>query len=235
MSVQQYTDPVILDSTGLSIVQKLDQIKDAVQPTNPCLDIDITIPASGWSSTAPYTYTYSNAHITTGCAVEVNYLESENADTVLYLEYEKVNGGVRFEAPTKPSAGIPVRIHIMNADATSVLSITADEVSTDAVSGTSNVEDALSSLSDHIGMLDPITITDRTKSPYSLLSSVWTSSIPDDNSVHFIVLQAQYGDCFGFISRYGSYGTAILMRYDGKVYYEFLNNGSVTEKQPTFA
>ena len=153
MSVQQYTDPVILDSTGLSIVQKLDQIKDAVQPTNPCLDIDITIPASGWSSTAPYIYTYSNAHITTGCAVEVNYLESENADTVLYLEYEKVNGGVRFEAPTKPSAGIPVRIHIMNADATSVLSITADEVSTDAVSGTSNVEDALSSLSDHIGKI----------------------------------------------------------------------------------
>lgn len=155
-------DPVITDVTGQAIVTKLEAIKNAVQPTNPCLDIDIAIPTSGWSSDSPYTYTYSNAHITSGCAVKVNFLEG-SADTVaLYLEYEKVTGGVRFTAPVKPTAEVNVRIHVLNADATAVVATTADEVSTSAVSGAANVEDALGSLSDQIGTLSSLTTTAKT-------------------------------------------------------------------------
>ena len=153
MALEKITNPPVLDTTGQNIVSKLDQIKDAVQPINPCLDIDISIPANGWSSSSPYTYTYSNNHISSGCSVKVDFLEGAQSTKVLYLEFEKVVNGVRFTSATKPTTAIPVRLHILNADATSAMSTTADEVSTSAVSGSANVEDALGSLSEQIGNL----------------------------------------------------------------------------------
>lgn len=150
MALERMMDPPMLDTTGQDIVTKLDQIKDAVQPTNTCLDIDISIPANGWSNNSPYTYTYTNAHISYGCSVKVDFLEGAQDTKVLYLEYEKVVNGVRFTSATKPTTAIPVRLHVLNADATSAMATTADEVSTSAVSGSANVEDALGSLSEHI-------------------------------------------------------------------------------------
>ena len=154
MSLTPVTKPPILNETGEAIVTKLEAIKNAVQPTNPCTDIDISIPASGWSSSSPYQYTYTNSHITAGCEVKVGYLEGAESCSVLYLEYEKVTNGVRFTAPTKPSVAIPVRIHILAADASSVVATTADQVSTNVISGQSNVEGALGSLADHIAALE---------------------------------------------------------------------------------
>jgi len=151
MSTQTITAPVILDSTGQSILTALGQIKEAVQPTNSCLDIDISLPTTGWSGEGPYTYTYSNTHITSGCAVKVNFLESASSGGVLCLDYEKVTGGVQFTSDSVPTATIPVRIHVLNADATSTTATTADAVSTDAVSGASNVQDALTTLNTQIG------------------------------------------------------------------------------------
>lgn len=144
MAIQQVTEPPILDTTGLRIAQSLEEIRDAVQPTNSCIDIDISLPGTGWTGNGPYTYTYNNAHITTGCKVKVNFLETESASGgILYLEYEKVVGGIQFTAKSVPTAQIPVRIHILNADAESIMATTADEVSTNAVTGASNVEQAL--------------------------------------------------------------------------------------------
>ena len=151
MAIQQVTDPMMLDSTGQDIVQKLELIKQAVQPTNACIDVDVSLPTTGWTGNGPYTYTYNNAHISTGCKVKVNFLETESTSGgVLYLEYEKIVGGVQFTAQSVPTDPIPVRIHILNADAESIMATTADEVSTNAVAGASNVEQALSAVSDDI-------------------------------------------------------------------------------------
>lgn len=151
MAIQQVTDPMMLDSTGQDIVQKLELIKQAVQPTNACIDVDVSLPTTGWTGNGPYTYTYNNAHISTGCKVKVNFLETESTSGgVLYLEYEKIVGGVQFTAQSVPTDPIPVRIHILNADAESIMATTADEVSTNAIAGASNVEQALSAVSDDI-------------------------------------------------------------------------------------
>ncbi len=171
MSTQTITAPVILDSTGQSILTALGQIKEAVQPTNSCLDIDISLPTTGWSGDGPYTYTYSNTHITSGCAVKVNFLESASSGGVLCLDYEKVTGGVQFTSDSVPTATIPVRIHVLNADATSTTATTADAVSTDAVSGASNVQDALSTLNTQIGTLRIKDIIDATRTTVSSTSS----------------------------------------------------------------
>ena len=144
------TSPVLTDATGANIVTKLEAIKNAVQPTNACTDIDITIPASGWSGSSPYMYTYATAHVTPGCSVKVNFLEGSEDTSVFYLEYEKVSTGVRFTAPSLPDSDIPVRIHILAADAESVAATSADQVSTDAVLGASNVQQALGTLNDQI-------------------------------------------------------------------------------------
>ena len=140
-----------MSESALRIAEAL----EGLQPINPCTDIDISISANGWSNESPYTYTYTNNHISTGCVVKVSFLEgSEDSTKPLYLEYEKVTNGVRFVAPIKPTSAIPVRIHIQNADATSTAATSADQVSTNAVSGAANVGQALGVLSNQIGTLN---------------------------------------------------------------------------------
>lgn len=143
MSLQQFEEPLILDSTGQGIITKLNEIKQAVQPTNPCIVIDISLQASSWSNSSPYTYNYTNEHITSGALVKYSFLEGAENSGVLYLNCEKIEGGVYFTAPEKPSVDIPVRLYIENADATSTSATTADAVSVEGVTGIGNVQQAV--------------------------------------------------------------------------------------------
>ena len=162
MATQEVTDPVVLDATLQATNVLLGQIKDKVQPVNVCFDLDYTIPSSGWSNSSPYIHTYSNNKITTECAISVSFLEGQSSANPLYLDCEKVTNGVRFTAPVKPSVDIPVRIHVINAEADSITSINADMVSTNAISGSSNVQQALGSLNSHITNLNINTISSST-------------------------------------------------------------------------
>ena len=151
MALEKITNPPLTDSTGATMVQKLEAIKNVLQPTNAGTDIDILIPSSGWSEESPYTYTYSNAHITSGALVKVTFLEgSGNDGAPKFIYFEKVTGGVRFEATVLPTTDISVRLHIFSADTTSTAATSADEVSTNAVSGAANVEDALGALNSNL-------------------------------------------------------------------------------------
>lgn len=143
MPTTTVTDPIILDSTGQSILTAINNLTEAVQPTNVCVDISTSLPASGWSSSAPYIQTWTNNKVTDECAVKVEFPSDATGTGITYLEFEKVAGGVKFTAPSKPSVAIPVIVHIINAEAESVTSISGDMVSTNVVSGASNVDQAL--------------------------------------------------------------------------------------------
>ena len=140
----------VLDTTVARIA---DALEDMV-PSNVCVDISTSLPANGWSNSAPYTQDWMNNKVTDECGVKVEF-PTEAANTgVTYLEYEKVAGGVKFTAPIKPTVAIPVIVHIINAEAESITSISADMVSTSAVSGAANVDEALSEHEQDISTLN---------------------------------------------------------------------------------
>ena len=68
---------------------------------------------------------------------------------MLYINYEKSSGGggIVFTPSSLPTANVYVLIVITNAEEHIGSSIDADTVSTDAVSGAANVDEALSALS----------------------------------------------------------------------------------------
>lgn len=136
----------VLDETGQDMAAAIRELKSVIQPTNVCVDLDVSLEVSGWSNSAPYVYNWMNNKVTTECAVKVNYLEGAEDTDELYIGYEKIVGGIQFESPTKPTAAIPVRIHIVNAEADSITNIDDEMVSSDVISGTSNVKQALTSL-----------------------------------------------------------------------------------------
>ena len=144
MALQTITEPVLTDSTGQDIVEALGDIKNAVQPINIYLDIEMTIPVAGWSENTPHTYTWLNQRVTTECGVEVHFKDgAENVD-MQFMEYEKVPGGIRFEINQIPDAAVPCVVRIINAMAEAVIEdIDATLVSTEAVPQTANVEEAL--------------------------------------------------------------------------------------------
>ena len=140
-----YEAPV-LDATGQDMAAAIRELKGVIQPTNVCVDLDVSLEVGGWSDSAPYVYNWMNNKVTTECAVKVNYLEGAEDTDELYIGYEKFVGGIQFESPTKPTAAIPVRIHIVNAEADSITNIDDEMVSSDVISGASNVKQALTSL-----------------------------------------------------------------------------------------
>lgn len=139
MASQVFTDPIILDSTGQQIAAAI----EALAPSNVAVDISTSLSASGWTNSSPYTQTWLNNKVSDECGIKVEFLAGAVNNDVLYLEYEKVPGGVKFTAPKKPSTDIPVVVHIINAKAESITSISGDMVSTDVVSGAGNVDEAL--------------------------------------------------------------------------------------------
>ena len=118
--------------------------------------IALTIPASAWPSSAPYTYTWTNSKVTARCRVEVEFASDNANNTTLYLDYDKVEGGggVIFSAPAKPTTDTKVIVHIINVQANAYAQVPADMVSSEAVTGTSNVEDALTDVDDRITTLN---------------------------------------------------------------------------------
>lgn len=79
----------------------------------------------------------------------------------------------------------------------------------------------------------PITFGDSSKTLLANLQDSWQTIVPNDTKLHFTVITAQYGQCFGYISRYGSNGSGLVTRYDGRVYALFLSSGTVTVKNVT--
>lgn len=148
--MSQVTKPMMLDETGQAIVTALGNIGNAVQPTNVCVDLPVSIPANGWTNSAPYTYTYTHSKITAECGVTVEFESGASNTDCLAMDYEKVAGGVMFTVKTKPSSAVPVIIHVLNAEAEGITSVSADMVSTSAISGSSNVEQALGALNSNM-------------------------------------------------------------------------------------
>lgn len=125
-----------------------------IKPVHAGIDLSFTIPVSGWSSTAPYTYTWTDSRVTSGCRVEAGFFSGATDTSVAYLEYEKVTGGVQFTSPVLPTVAIPVIVHIISAQAGNTTSITGDMVQTSVISGAANVDEALNKINSIIKTVD---------------------------------------------------------------------------------
>ena len=156
MATQVITDPVILDSTGQSILSALEDIKDAVQPTNVYLDLPMSIQVSDWTQNGSiYSYTWTNSHITEECAIEVFFGSGSSSITSSVVGFEKVAGGVEFETSVRPSASLPVIVRVVNAKADLVVdNLDATMVGTEAINGVSSVEEALGNVNSRITSLN---------------------------------------------------------------------------------
>lgn len=194
----------------------VENLIEAIQPTNVYVDLPVSIPTSGWSNSSPYVYTYTNSKITAECGIEVDFLaNSENAD-VMYLEYEKVAGGVQFTAPKKPTVAIPVNIRVINADAEAFESISADMVSTNAVPGAANAEQALSTLNSNINAINGN--TDQVIASGSDLNNYKTTGIWRIGNMSVLINNAT-------IAGVGTTGLLYVIRIGNFIMHDFPNNG----------
>ena len=126
-------------------------IRNAVDPiSNVVTEIPLSIEASSWSSSSPYTYTWTDSRVLSDSSVEVDILNTSADTTAEYLDYAKTSGGggIVFTANKKPTASISVIITITNAQAHAGSSIDADTVATDTISGAENVDEALTKLNE---------------------------------------------------------------------------------------
>ena len=174
MAMLPVTDPFILDSTGQQILSALQDIAEATQPTNVYIDLEVTLPASGWSNETPSSYTWTSEQVTTECAVEVYFANGSENVLTPYIQYEKGSQSVVFTSPAKPNANIPVIIRIINAKADSINNITDEMVSTSTTSGASNVKQALTMINSNISTLNS-KLTKKNLGTIASLSSLESS------------------------------------------------------------
>ena len=210
--MSQITKPLLLNETGQAIVTALGNLTSAVQPTNIYEDISVSLPANGWTNSAPYTYTWTSSKVTSECGVEVGFEDAAKSTGIMTLTYEKVAGGIQFTAPSKPSVAIPVTVRIINADAESITSLDAEMVSTNAISGASNVQQALG------------TLNSKTSTFYRYSSEKTTASFPtglflfeimDGTTIGNVTVQ---GNCRGIAANTGSSVQFIVSNVTGYTY-----------------
>lgn len=167
-----------------------------IKPVHAGIDFSFTIAVADWSSSSPYTYTWTNSAVTDGCRVEVDFSSASTNTDTMYLSYEKVSGGIQFTAPAKPTTAITVVVHVINAQTGNTLAVTDEMVSSDAISGAANVNEALTTLNSNINNMFVI--------DYGVgsLSTVNTS-----------ISLAQFSNCkflFLLCRRYGLYSTKVV-------------------------
>ena len=133
-------DPTAITSTEFDI---LNNRITAIENTEALYSV--TIQTSDWSA-SPYTYTWSNSDVTADCSVEIGFLDGAEDCDIDFLEWEKATGSITFSVETLPSVALPIVIKLTNARAKYVENLTADMVATDAVTGASNVDEALTAL-----------------------------------------------------------------------------------------
>lgn len=167
------------------------------------VDVSITIPSSGWSSSSPYVYTWTDARVTSRCRVIMDFVKGANNGEIPYLDFEKVSGGVKFTAPKKPTQVISVIIHIINAVEQAITNVNGNDVSTSAVDGAANVEEALAAQNQAIGELNSnkldkydagtITATDANNAIALALQKAYTAGVVNA-SKKMAVVEFLYGN-----------------------------------------
>ena len=183
-SYEDVTDPIITDSTGQQILTAINNLKNAVAPSDAYLDIELTLTTSGWSNMSPSTYTWSSENVTSECGIEVYFANgSESVESTPYIQYEKGSQSVVFTAPTKPTANIPVIVRILKAKAESVTTINAEMVATDAISGASNVQDALESVNTSMGNISEQIGTLNSKISTSTATVTFVQNVTEDSNL----------------------------------------------------
>lgn len=150
----EVTEPIALDSTLQSLVTAVQDLSEAVAPSNAYVDIAATLSVSGWSNATPSVYTWTDNKVTGSCGIQVFFANGAENNPTPYLDYEKGVGSVILYAPSKPTSDVPVVFRIINADAEIASNIDATMVSTDAISGASNVQQALGSVNSSISALN---------------------------------------------------------------------------------
>ena len=123
---------------------------DAVE--NVYVDTDVTIATSDWTASGgTYTYTWTNSIVTAGCGVEVALRDGADSAGINGFDYDKVTGGIQFTTEEQPTGSLPVTIRIINTKADGLLTLNADEVLSEAITGCDTVEEALTNLDGRVG------------------------------------------------------------------------------------
>lgn len=156
-------DPTHITSTEFDILNNRISVIENTEAL-----YSVTIQTTDWSA-SPYTYTWTNSDVTANCSVEIGFLDGAEDCDIDFLEWEKSTGSITFSVETLPSVALPIVIKLTNARAKYVEDLTADMVATDAVSGESNVQDALEVLSAR---------TDEVEHTLTIEPSDWAVSEP---------------------------------------------------------
>ena len=192
-------DPTAVTSTEFDI---LNNRISAIENTEALYSV--TIQTTDWSA-SPYTYTWSNSDVTADCSVEIGFLDGAEDCDVDFLEWEKATGSITFSVETLPSVALPIVIKLTNARAKYVENLTADMVATDAVTGASNVDEALTALDGKFSQYSKINAKYYQMTAASDNVSFTTLGIANGHLLSAMVVDAAYIICVPYCYNNVSY------------------------------
>ena len=143
------SDPTAVTSTEFDI---LNNRLMAVE--NVCTRHNVTIATTDWSSTAPYTYEWENSLINVTCSVKVFVTDGAEDAEIEGIGYTQAVGKVIFTTDELPVDDLPLLVEITNAKAEAFQQLSAEEISSEAITGCNNVEEALEGLDEQIGSIN---------------------------------------------------------------------------------
>ena len=140
-------------------------------------DSDVTIASTDWTlSSGSYVYTWTSALVTANCGIEVFLRDGAESAGIEDFDASKVSGGVQFTTDEQPTGSLPVTIRIINTKSDQLVSLSADEVSSEAISGCDDVETALGNLDGRVTTLNSNTAKINTVASIEALQTLISSN-----------------------------------------------------------
>ena len=108
------------------------------------MDMAVIIQQNSWTENeGVYTYTWTNEHLTANSIVQVEFKDGVRGGLVGDLKAQKTTGQIVFTTNLEPVGAIPLNVRIIDAVVEHTYPIAADLISTDAVTGQTEVQGAL--------------------------------------------------------------------------------------------
>lgn len=144
---KQQQNPTQITSTEFDILNNR-----LLAVENVCTTTPVTIATTDWTlSSGTYSYTWESSLITAACGAEVLLQDGAESAGISGFNVEKVTGGIQLTTTETPTGNLPVIFKVINTKSDEIQNLTGDDIASDAISGCSNVDDALTNLDGRLG------------------------------------------------------------------------------------
>ena len=143
---------LFIANSGAITSSEFDVLNNRLQAVeNVCTATDVTIATTDWTlANGVYSYVWSNSLVQAGSLINITLRDGAENAGIDEFEFTHTTGSVTIATSSVPTASLPITINVIHTKPNGLQELSADQISSEAVTGCDTVEEALTAINDKI-------------------------------------------------------------------------------------